>query len=143
VSPDRLQRTVCSLADGSLTITLTRHSETEIRALVRNGDNGEYGVTLAQGMTSCSCKDALYRGVVCTHSVAVALHVLRTPQPKEQPVKTKHTIHLMWRDGRVGAHTHLILKGQTHGDPDTTADEHHTWGKQAGSPDGKENEHPA
>jgi uncharacterized Zn finger protein len=99
VSPDRLQRAVCSLADGSLTITLTRQADTEIRALVRNGDNVEYGVTLAQGMTSCSCKDALYRGVVCKHATAVALHVLRTPQPKEQ--STKNPIHLMWRDGRV------------------------------------------
>jgi hypothetical protein len=34
------------------------------------------------------------------------LHVLRTPQPQEQPTKTTHAIHLMWRDGSVlcGAH---------------------------------------
>jgi hypothetical protein len=101
VTPDRLQRAVCSLADGSLTITLTRQVDTEIRALVNNGDNVEYGVTLTQGMTGCSCKDALYRGVVCKHATAVALHVLRTPQPKEHPAKILPPIHLLWRDGTV------------------------------------------
>lgn len=96
VSLDRLQRAVCSLVDGTITLTITRQSATEIRALVRNGDGQEYGVTLTSSATSCSCKDALYRGVVCKHTVAVALHVLRTPQPAP--------IHLMWRDGAVLCH---------------------------------------
>jgi SWIM zinc finger len=81
VSPDRLQKAVCGLADGSLAVTLTRQTETELRALVKNGDQKEYGVTLAASLTSCSCKDSLYRGGVCKHAVAAALHVLRTPEP--------------------------------------------------------------
>ena len=49
VAADRLQRAVCGLADGSLTITLTRQSESEIRALVKDGNGKEYGVTLREG----------------------------------------------------------------------------------------------
>ena len=46
VSTDRLQRAVTALADSSLTMTLTRQTETEIRVLVKNGEGKEYGVTL-------------------------------------------------------------------------------------------------
>jgi hypothetical protein len=102
VSSDRLQRAVCGLVDGSLTVTLTRQSEAEIRALVKNGDGKEYGVTLTESLIACSCKDALYRGGICKHGVAVALHVLRIPQPKtEYPAPQFPMFHLMWRDGIV------------------------------------------
>ncbi len=108
VSSDRLQRAVCGLADGSMTITLTRQSESEIRALVKNGDGKEYGVTLTESLTTCSCKDALYRGGICKHGAVVALHILRTPQPKkEAPVPQFPTFHLMWRDG-------IVLCGEHH-----------------------------
>jgi uncharacterized Zn finger protein len=80
VSTDRLQRAVNALVDGSLTITLTRQSETEIRALVRNGEGKEYGVTLTETGVFCSCKDALYRGTICKHAVALALFMIRHPQ---------------------------------------------------------------
>ena len=99
---DRLQRAVCGLADGSLSVTLTRQSDCDIRALVKNGDEKEYGVTLTEALTTCSCKDALYRGGICKHGVAVALHVLRAPQPKkEAPAPQFPMFHLMWRDGLV------------------------------------------
>ena len=102
VSSDRLQRAFCGFADGSLTVALTRQSEAEIRALVKNGDGKEYGITLTEALTACSCKDALYRGGICKHGVAVALYVLRTPQSKkEAPVLQFPTFHLMWRDGIV------------------------------------------
>jgi uncharacterized Zn finger protein len=84
---DRLQRAINALADHTLTITLTRQSDAEIRALVKNGEGSEYGVTLTDSLTACSCKDNLYRGGVCKHATAVALYALRTPQPKiEAPV---------------------------------------------------------
>lgn len=108
VSSDRLQRAVCGLADGSLTVTLTRQSESEIRALVKNGDGKEYGVTLTEALTACSCKDALYRALACKHATATALHVLRTPQPqKAAPALQFPTFHLMWRDG-------IVLCGEPH-----------------------------
>ena len=102
VSTDRLQRAVNAFADGSMTVTLTRQTEAEIRALVRNGEGKEYGVTLTDALTTCSCKDSLYRGVICKHAVAVALQVLRAPQPKkEAPVSSPPMVHLLWRDGVV------------------------------------------
>src|SRR5713101_52675 len=93
VSTDRLHRAVNALADGSLTLTLTRQTEAEIRALVQNGEGKEYGLTLTEMGVFCSCPDALYRGVICKHAVALALSVLRTP------VKETSPLHLMWRNG--------------------------------------------
>lgn len=108
VSSDRLQKAVCGLADGTFTVTLTRQSDADIRALVKNGDGKEYGVTLTESLIACSCKDALYRGGICKHGVAVALYVLRTPQPKkETPAPQFPMFHLMWRDG-------LVLCGDPH-----------------------------
>ncbi|MGE0823295.1 MAG: hypothetical protein AB7G75_33185 [Candidatus Binatia bacterium] len=92
VSPDRLQRAVTALVDGSMTTTVTKHTETEIRALVKNGDNHEYGVTLTPFLTTCSCKDALYRGCVCKHATVVALSVLRSSQEEQPPHRTIHLI---------------------------------------------------
>ena len=116
VSSDRLQRAVCGFADGSLTVALTRQSDSEIRALVKNSDGNEYGVTLTESLIACSCKDALYRGGICKHGVAVALHVLWTSQPKTAaPAPQFPTFHFMWRDGIVlcGEHQPGRVQGQT------------------------------
>lgn len=80
VTPERLQKAVNALVDGSLTVTLTRQTEAEIRALVKNGEGKEYGVTLTETGAFCSCPDALYRGVTCKHATIVTLSVLRTAQ---------------------------------------------------------------
>src|SRR5215210_2979021 len=102
VSTNRLQKAVHSLVEGGMTITITRQTPTEMRALVKNGDGKEYGVTLTESLTACSCKDSLYRGGICKHGVAVALHVLRTPQPKTVALAPQFPrFHLMWRDGIV------------------------------------------
>ena len=99
VSTKRLQRAVNALATGSMTVTLTRQDHSEVRAWVTCGGIVRYGVTLTPALAFCSCKDALYRGVVCKHAVVVALHVLRTPQPKTAaPVPQFPMFHLMWRD---------------------------------------------
>ena len=102
VSLERLQRAVSDLADGSLTVHLTRQNERELRALVTNGDGKEYGVTLMDTLVTCSCKDALYRGGICKHATAVAVHVLRSaPATQEKPAPPKPIFHLMWREGVV------------------------------------------
>src|SRR5262245_29962858 len=80
VSIDRLQKAVALLAEGSVTVTLTRQTETEIRALVKNGEGKEYGVTVIETGAFCSCPDALYRRVPCKHGALLALSVLRRPQ---------------------------------------------------------------
>jgi uncharacterized Zn finger protein len=96
VSVDRLQKAVNLLAEASVTVTLTRQTEAEIRALLQNGDGKEYGVTLTATGAFCSCPDALYRGVACKHATVVALQVLRMPQPEVEteearPVNLKLT----------------------------------------------------
>jgi hypothetical protein len=101
VSTNRLQRAVNALANGNMSVTLTRQDPSEVRAWVTCGGIVRYGVTLTPSVAFCSCKDALYRGVVCKHAV-VALHVLRTPpSKKEAPGPQFPMFHLMWRDGIV------------------------------------------
>jgi hypothetical protein len=97
ISPDRLQKAVCGLADGTLTVTVTRQTEAEIRGLVRNGDGRTYGITLTQTGAFCSCPDALYRATTCKHAVALALYTLRQPEAKqEEPWSdTSHMLHVM------------------------------------------------
>ena len=94
-TPDRHNRAVQGLRDGSLTVTLTRKIEAEIRALVKNGDGIEYGVTLTDRGAFCSCKDALYRGATCKHALAVCITTLQQNDPAEE------RIHLMWPDGHI------------------------------------------
>jgi hypothetical protein len=92
VSLDRLQRAVNAVVENTASVTLTRTTDTEIRALVRNGEGHEYGVALTETGVFCSCRDALYRGQVCQHATLLALLVLRTiPQTKEVPrLKSGH-----------------------------------------------------
>ena len=79
-----------------------QHVVKSFGALVKNGDGIEYGVMLTEALTACSCKDSLYRGGICKHGVAVALHVLRTSQLKTAALVPQFpTFHLMWRDGIV------------------------------------------
>ena len=80
VDTDRLQRGVEGLTAGAYTITLTRLTEQEISAYVANGDGKSYSVTLTEGRSFCGCGDSMFRGKTCKHSVALALHVIRTPQ---------------------------------------------------------------
>jgi predicted nucleic acid-binding Zn finger protein len=94
-TPERHKLAVQGLRDGSLTITLTRQTDAEIRAIVKNGDGIEYGVTLTEHGTFCSCKDALYRGTTCKHALALAIRQLQQSEP------TETRVHLMWQDGAV------------------------------------------
>ncbi len=94
VTTERLQKAVNTLVDVSAAVTLTRQTESEIRALVKNGTGKEYGVTLTEADTSCSCPDALYRGVTCKHATAVALFVLRMPQEEPQEAERKPDLKL-------------------------------------------------
>ncbi len=77
-------------------MTLTRQTEAEIRALVKNGEAKEYGVTLTEAGVFCSCPDALYRGSICKHPTTLALAVLRGEM---QEAKSTRTIHLVSQEG--------------------------------------------
>jgi HAMP domain-containing protein len=50
VPTDRLQRAVTALADGSFTMTLTRQTPTEIRALVQTHTGQQYGMALTEAV---------------------------------------------------------------------------------------------
>lgn len=80
VDADRLQRGVEGLTAGAYAITITRLTEQEVSASVANGDNKSYSVTLTEGKAFCGCGNAMFRGKVCKHSAALALHVIRAPQ---------------------------------------------------------------
>lgn len=84
-------------------VSLTRQSEGDICAMVTNdGDGKTCGVTLTETLTTCSCKDAMYRDGICKHTVATALHVLRTaPAMENSTNKPASDIHLMWREGTL------------------------------------------
>jgi hypothetical protein len=96
VSTDRLQKAVNALVEGSMTITLTRQTETEIRALVQTHAGQQYGMALTGAGVFCSCPDSLYRGSVCKHATTLALAVLRG-EIKE--AKNTRTIHLAMQEG--------------------------------------------
>ena len=85
VTADRLQRGVEGLASGAYSITLTRLTEDEISAQVANGDGKSYPVTLTAMRSFCGCGDSMYRSKTCKHAVALALHVIRTPQ-EQKPI---------------------------------------------------------
>src|SRR3954467_8190160 len=92
-TPERHQLAVRGLRDGTLSITIACRTEQEIRALVKNGDGIEYGVNLSDRGNFCSCKDALYRGVVCKHQIALCVFVLQENE------LIKDRVHLWFPDG--------------------------------------------
>src|SRR5262249_54997312 len=81
---ERLAKAVCGLADGSLTVQVTKQSDTEVCGSARNGDGKGYAVSLTADRASCSCPDSLFRHNLCKHTVALALTVLRTPAQAQQ-----------------------------------------------------------
>jgi SWIM zinc finger len=103
VEAGRLQKAVEGLVSGAYAITVAQQTETEIRGFVANGDGQEYGVVLSEGQSFCGCKDAIYRHGICKHAVALALHVIRTPQ-REQPQQAQswHVGDLVERNGHKG-----------------------------------------
>jgi uncharacterized Zn finger protein len=72
------------LTAGAYNSTLMRLTEAEISAYVANGDGKSYSVTLTEGRSFCGCGDSMFRGKTCKHAVALALHVIRTPQVEEK-----------------------------------------------------------
>jgi predicted nucleic acid-binding Zn finger protein len=91
-TPERHPLAVKGLRDHTYTITIAHRSETELRALVRNGEGAEYGVNLSDRGNFCSCKDALYRGTTCKHQIALCVFVL------QQNEQAQDRVHLMWKD---------------------------------------------
>src|SRR5262245_29253937 len=89
-TPERHQKAIKALRDGANTVEIAYRDETEIRAIVTNGDGLAYGVTLSDRGNFCSCKDALYRNTTCKHQLALAVYVT------QQGEALANVIHL-WR----------------------------------------------
>src|SRR5262245_46059015 len=95
VTPDRHNRAVQGLRDHTLTVTLVKQSDAEIRALVRNGEAKEYRVIINDAGALCSCPDAFYHRGPCKHLAAVCISVLQRNDQAD------NHIHLMWPDGQT------------------------------------------
>lgn len=77
IDTERLVKATCALADGSMSVTLTRQSNREVCGEVVNGKR--YEVVLTPERAFCSCPDSTFRHVFCKHSIALVLTVLRSP----------------------------------------------------------------
>src|SRR5262249_60046648 len=77
VMPDRHHRAVQGLRDHTLTVTLVKQSDAEIRAIVRNGEAKEYRVIINATGSLCSCPDAFYHHGPCKHIAATVITVLQ------------------------------------------------------------------
>jgi SWIM zinc finger len=97
IRPDRLQKAVCGLADGSLNVTIARQSAAAIRATVANGGGAEYAVAITPSGAACTCGDATYRKAACKHILAVALRVLG--QAEARAGEADLPIHLALKAG--------------------------------------------
>ncbi len=80
VSGERLQRAVSGLVSGEYQVTVTRQEEGYVAGYVKNGR--EYGVTLTDTMTTCSCPDSMYRHQVCKHQAMLAMYLIQLAQDK-------------------------------------------------------------
>ena len=63
VSPERLQRAICSLASNDYHLYVTQCGAGSVAGTVMNGDGKEYTVSIGDGYMSCACLDFSYRGV--------------------------------------------------------------------------------
>ena len=94
VEDQRFAKAVEGIRNGTYQTTVTLQAEEEVRGLVKKGTDKAYGCTITPAGAFCSCPDALYRGSICKHAVALALYVVRHPrcdpadqartQPEEQ-----------------------------------------------------------
>lgn len=79
VEDKRFQKAVEGLRNGDYHVDLTLRSEEEVRGFIKGDDGRAYGCTITEAGAFCSCPDALYRGSVCKHAVALALYEIRNP----------------------------------------------------------------
>ncbi len=81
VEDKRFAKAVEGIRTGVYQVTVTLHNATEVRGFITSEGGRVYGCTITEAGPFCSCPDALYRGCVCKHAVALALYAIRHPQP--------------------------------------------------------------
>jgi len=82
VEDKRFHKGVEGVRNGAYHMTITLRTKEEVRGFVKKGDDKEYGCTITEAGAFCSCPDALYRGSICKHAVALALDAIRTPETR-------------------------------------------------------------
>jgi uncharacterized Zn finger protein len=80
VEDQRFSKAAEGIRNGMYQTTITLQTEDEVRGVVKRGNDKEYGCTITATGAFCSCPDALYRGSICKHAVALALCVIRNPR---------------------------------------------------------------
>lgn len=93
VEDKRFHKAVEGVRNGAYHVTVTLRTEEEARGFVRNDNDKEYGCTITAAGAFCSCPDALYRGGICKHSVALALQVVRTPKAQVQTEQKERPLY--------------------------------------------------
>jgi len=73
----RFSKAAEGVRNGTYRTTVTLQTEEEVRGVVKKGNDKEYGCTITAAGAFCSCPDALYRGSICKHAVALALYMIR------------------------------------------------------------------
>jgi uncharacterized Zn finger protein len=89
VEDQRFAKAAEGIRNGTYRTAVTRQTEEEVRGFVKKGNDKEYGCTITAAGAFCSCPDALYRGSICKHAVALALYVIRNP--KSEPADRART----------------------------------------------------
>ncbi len=79
VEDQKFHKAVEGIRNGVYQMTITRRTQEEVRGFVKKNEGKEYGCTITEAGAWCSCPDALYRGGICKHQTALALHVIRQP----------------------------------------------------------------
>src|SRR5215475_1963355 len=84
VEDQKFHKAVEGIRSGLYQTTITLRTQEEVRGFVRKENGKEYGCTITEAGAFCSCPDALYRGRICKHAVALALDVIRNPEALEE-----------------------------------------------------------
>jgi hypothetical protein len=77
VEAGRLAKAATALSEGLYSVQLVSVSEHEVRGFVKS-ETAEYGVTITSSRAFCSCRDSIFRSVVCKHGALLALVALRS-----------------------------------------------------------------
>ena len=110
LTQDRLQRALEGLISGTYKVT-SEQRENAVTGTVQNGTGAAYECLISEEMTRCTCKDRVYRGVLCKHLGVLALS-LTQPQVKKSSKKVRRQhLHLAWSrpDGFFDSNTNNPL----------------------------------
>ena len=96
ISAERLQRAIAGTLAGAYHVTVETQDDTEVRGTVRNGTKTTYRCSINEEAVSCTCKDTIYRKVLCKHVAVLALHLIHLPIHRRKPRPKFIQLRLVW-----------------------------------------------